>query len=250
MFERFSDRARRVLVLAQEEARLLGHGFIGTEHLLLGLIHEGEGPAAQALESSGISLESVRTKLGELAGSAELGSEGAPPFSPAAKKVLELALREALQLGHNSIGTGHLFLGVLREDEGVATQALRALGADLGRLHEEVVRRLADDPVEGERRTRPGAASGLIAIGARTRRVGGSWRVEVVQAGRGPEDAAAAYRSLEHLVSRFGVELEGLDSSEITVSSIDTDRGPGLLLVVTRDTETGEADEDGGRVPT
>ena len=159
-----------MLVLAQEEARLLGHRFIGTEHLLLGLIHEGEGPAAQVLESSGISLESVRTKVGELAGSAEHGSEGARPFSPAAKRVLELALREALQLGHNSIGTAHIFLGLLRVGEGVAIQVLQSLGADLGELRDEVVRRLADDPVEGERRARAGAASGLIAVGGRTRR--------------------------------------------------------------------------------
>ena len=113
-----------------------------------------------------------------------------------------------------------------------------------------MVRRLADGPVEGERRARLGASSGLIAVGARTRRVGSSWRVEVVQAGRGPKDAAAAYRSLERLVSRFGgVELERLGPSEITVSSIDTDGGPGLLLVVTRGTATGAADEGGGPPP-
>ncbi len=110
MFERFTDRARRVLVLAQEEARLLNHNFIGTEHILLGLIHEGEGVAAKALESLGISLEAVREKVEELIGPASGPSAGSPPFTPRAKKVLELSLREALQLGHNYIGTEHMLL--------------------------------------------------------------------------------------------------------------------------------------------
>ena len=111
MFERFTDRARRVLVLAQEEARLLNHNFIGTEHILLGLIHEGEGVAAKALESLGISLEAVREKVEETIGPAGSSTTGSPPFTPRAKKVLELSLREALQLGHNYIGTEHMLLG-------------------------------------------------------------------------------------------------------------------------------------------
>ncbi|HET9442464.1 MAG TPA: ATP-dependent Clp protease ATP-binding subunit [Acidimicrobiales bacterium] len=143
MFERFTDRARRVLVLAQEEARLLNHNFLGTEHILLGLIHEGEGVAAKALESLGISLEAVREKVEETIGPAGTAASGAPPFTPRAKKVLELSLREALQLGHNYIGTEHLLLGLIREGEGVAAQVLVSLGADLSRVRQQVIQLLS-----------------------------------------------------------------------------------------------------------
>ncbi len=143
MFERFTDRARRVLVLAQEEARLLNHNFIGTEHILLGLIHEGEGVAAKALESLGISLEAVREKVEETIGPAGSSPSGSPPFTPRAKKVLELSLREALQLGHNSIGTEHMLLGLVREGEGVAAQVLVNLGADLSRVRQQVIQLLS-----------------------------------------------------------------------------------------------------------
>jgi ATP-dependent Clp protease ATP-binding subunit ClpC len=139
LFERFTDRARRVLVLAQEEARLLNHNFIGTEHILLGLIHEGEGVAAKALESLGISLEAVREKVEETIGPAGTSTTGSPPFTPRAKKVLELSLREALQLGHNYIGTEHMLLGLVREGEGVAAQVLVSLGADLSRVRQQVI---------------------------------------------------------------------------------------------------------------
>ena len=111
MFERFTDRARRVVVLAQEEARMLNHNYIGTEHILLGLIHEGEGVAAKALESLGISLEGVREQVEEIIGQGQTAPAGHIPFTPRAKKVLELSLREALQLGHNYIGTEHILLG-------------------------------------------------------------------------------------------------------------------------------------------
>src|SRR5579884_600851 len=143
MFERFTDRARRVLVLAQEEARLLNHNFIGTEHILLGLIHEGEGVAAKALESLGISLEAVREKVEETIGPAGSATTGSPPFTPRAKKVLELSLREALQLGHNYIGTEHMLLGLVREGEGVAAQVLVNLGADLSRVRQQVIQLLS-----------------------------------------------------------------------------------------------------------
>jgi ATP-dependent Clp protease ATP-binding subunit ClpC len=139
VFERFTDRARRVLVLAQEEARLLNHSFIGTEHILLGLIHEGEGVAAKALESLGISLEAVREKVEETIGMAGTAPSGSPPFTPRAKKVLELSLREALQLGHSYIGTEHMLLGLVREGEGVAATVLVSLGADLGRVRQQVI---------------------------------------------------------------------------------------------------------------
>ncbi len=143
MFERFTDRARRVLVLAQEEARLLNHNFIGTEHILLGLIHEGEGVAANALESLGISLEAVRDKVEETIGPAGNAPTGSPPFTPRAKKVLELSLREAMQLGHNYIGTEHMLLGLVREGEGVAAQVLQSLGADLSRVRQQVIQLLS-----------------------------------------------------------------------------------------------------------
>jgi Clp amino terminal domain, pathogenicity island component len=139
MFERFTDRARRVVVLAQEEARMLNHNYIGTEHILLGLIHEGEGVAAKALESLGISLEAVRQQVEEIIGQGQQAPSGHIPFTPRAKKVLELSLREALQLGHNYIGTEHILLGLIREGEGVAAQVLVRLGADLNRVRQQVI---------------------------------------------------------------------------------------------------------------
>jgi ATP-dependent Clp protease ATP-binding subunit ClpC len=143
MFERFTDRARRVVVLAQEEARMLNHNYIGTEHILLGLIHEGEGVAAKALESLGISLEAVRSQVEEIIGQGQQAPSGHIPFTPRAKKVLELSLREALQLGHNYIGTEHILLGLIREGEGVAAQVLVKLGADLNRVRQQVIQLLS-----------------------------------------------------------------------------------------------------------
>jgi ATP-dependent Clp protease ATP-binding subunit ClpC len=143
MFERFTDRARRVVVLAQEEARLLNHSYIGTEHILLGLIHEGEGVAAKAMEALGISLEAVRSQVEEIIGQGGSSPSGHIPFTPRAKKVLELSLREALQLGHNYIGTEHILLGLIREGEGVAAQVLVKLGADLSRVRQQVIQLLS-----------------------------------------------------------------------------------------------------------
>lgn len=143
MFERFTDRARRVVVLAQEEARMLNHNYIGTEHILLGLIHEGEGVAAKALESLNISLDGVREQVQEIIGQGQQAPSGHIPFTPRAKKVLELSLREALQLGHNYIGTEHILLGLIREGEGVAAQVLVKLGADLGRVRQQVIQLLS-----------------------------------------------------------------------------------------------------------
>ncbi len=143
MFERFTDRARRVIVLAQEEAKMLNHNYIGTEHLLLGLIHEGEGAAAKALESLGISLDAVREQVQDTIGQGQQQPTGHIPFTPRAKKVLELSLREALQLGHNYIGTEHVLLGLIREGEGVAAQVLVKLGADLNRVRQQVIQQLS-----------------------------------------------------------------------------------------------------------
>ncbi|HDK46156.1 MAG TPA: NDP-hexose 4-ketoreductase, partial [Actinobacteria bacterium] len=151
MFERFTDRARRVVVLAQEEARLLNHNYIGTEHILLGLIHEGEGIAAQALQSLGVNLDGVRTQVVEIIGQGQQAPSGHIPFTPRAKKVLELSLREALQLGHNYIGTEHILLGLIREGEGVATQVLQNLNADLPRVRQAVIQLLSG--VQGEERS-------------------------------------------------------------------------------------------------
>jgi ATP-dependent Clp protease ATP-binding subunit ClpA len=145
MFERFTDRARRVVVLAQEEARLLNHNYVGTEHLLLGLIHEGQGVAAKALELLGIRLEAVRAQVEEIVGRGQMAPTGHIPFTPRAKKVLELSLREAKQLGHNYIGTEHILLGLLREGEGVATHVLVKLGADLSRARGQVIGLLSGD---------------------------------------------------------------------------------------------------------
>jgi Clp amino terminal domain, pathogenicity island component len=144
MFERFTDRARRVVVLAQEEARLLNHDYIGTEHLLLGLVHEGEGVAALALTGLDISLEGVRSEVKAIVGQGRQAPGGHIPFTPRAKKVLELSLREALQLGHNYIGTEHILLGLIREGEGVAAQVLVKSGADPSRVRQQVSRLLSD----------------------------------------------------------------------------------------------------------
>ena len=167
MFERFTDRARRVVVLAQEEARMLNHNYIGTEHILLGLIHEGEGVAAKALESLGIALEGVRQQVEEIIGQGQQAPSGHIPFTPRAKKVLELSLREALQLGHNYIGTEHILLGLIREGEGVAAQVLVKLGADLNRVRQQVLQLLS---AATRARSPPRAARAVAARAPRRRR--------------------------------------------------------------------------------
>jgi ATP-dependent Clp protease ATP-binding subunit ClpC len=156
LFERFTDRARRVVVLAQEEARLLNHNYIDTEHLLLGLLHEGDGVAATALTELGISVEAVRAQVEEIIGQGERAPTGHIPFTPRAKKVLELSLREALQLGHNYIGTEHILLGLIREGEGVAAQVLVRLGADLSRVRQQVIQVLSGSAAAG---MEPGAGT-------------------------------------------------------------------------------------------
>jgi hypothetical protein len=138
MFQRFTDRARRAVYLATEEARLLRHGHVGTEHLLLGLVYEGEGLAAKALESLGLSLEEVRRQVIEITGHGHDTYAGRIPFTPQAKEAMELSLREALALGHNYIGTEHLLLGLLREEHGIAARLLTGLGTDHDRVREQV----------------------------------------------------------------------------------------------------------------
>lgn len=158
MFERFTDQARRVVVLAQEEARLLNHNYLGTEHILLGLMHEGEGVAAKALESLSISLDGVREQVQEIIGQGQQAPSGHIPFTPRAKKVLELSLREALQLGHNYVGTEHILLGLIREGEGVAAQVLVKLGADLNRVRQQVIQLLSG--YQGKETTGAGVGPG------------------------------------------------------------------------------------------
>lgn len=143
MFERFTDRARRVIVLAQEESGVLNHNYIGTEHILLGLIREGEGVAAKALEAMGISLADVRKQVEETVGQGQQAPTGHIPFSPRAKKVLELSNREALQLGHNYIGTEHILLGLIREGKGVAAQVLVNQGGELVKVRQQVIQLVA-----------------------------------------------------------------------------------------------------------
>jgi ATP-dependent Clp protease ATP-binding subunit ClpA len=155
VFERFTDRAHRVVVLAQEEARRLNHNYLGTEHILLGLVGEGEGVAARALESLGISLQAVRQQVEEIIGQGQQAPSGHIPFTPRAKKVLELASREALQLGHNYVGTEHILLGLVREGEGVAAQVLVKLGADLNRVRQQVIQLLHGYPGKEPASDRP-----------------------------------------------------------------------------------------------
>jgi ATP-dependent Clp protease ATP-binding subunit ClpC len=175
LFERFTDRARRVVVLAQEEARLLNHNYIGTEHILLGLIHEGEGVAAKALESLGISLEAVRSQVEEIIGQGGSSPSGHIPFTPRAKKVLELSLREALQLGHNYIGTEHILLGLIREGEGVAAQVLVKLGADLSRVRQQVIQLLSGySGSSGSEQGAPGGGGKAAASGGSGESASGS----------------------------------------------------------------------------
>ncbi len=198
MFERFTDRARRVVVLAQEEARLLKHNFIGTEHLLLGLIREGDGVAAEALESVGIGLDAVRRQVALIVGEGAAGSaqSGHIPFTPRAKKVLELALRQALQLGHNYIGTEHILLGVLAEGHGVAVRVITEADVEPARLRSLVIGLLPDAPAveEAVRGGRRGVMAGsrgraqYAHLRARLKEIEERLAAIEGRAGTGPDD--------------------------------------------------------------
>ncbi len=150
MFERFTDRARRAVVLAQDEARMLNHNYVGTEHILLGLVHEGEGVAAKALESLGISLDVVRQQVEEVIGQGQHTPSGHILFTKRAKEALELSMRESMQLGHKYIGTEHILLGLIREGDGVAAQVLVRLGADLDQVRQQVIQLLHGSRQAGE----------------------------------------------------------------------------------------------------
>jgi Clp amino terminal domain, pathogenicity island component len=198
MFERFTDRARRVVVLAQEEATGLKHNYIGTEHLLLGLVREREGVASEALESLGISLEAVRSEVEQIIGQGQAAVVGQVPFTPRAKKVLELSLREALQLGHSYIGTEHILLGLIREGEGVAAQVLVKLGGgDLNRVRQQVIQ-LLSGYARGEE-----AAERRVAREPRPTVVGGPG----VFGQREPPDLVRVIPLAREAVSRSGYRL-------------------------------------------
>jgi hypothetical protein len=208
MFERFTDRARRVVVLAQEEARLLNHNHIGTEHILLGLIHEGEGVAYLALTELGISLDAVRAQVEAEIGQGSEAPGGHIPFTPRAKKVLELSLREALQLGHNYIGTEHILLGLIREGEGVAAQVLVGLGADLDRVRGQVVQLLAtagasqaEQVAAGPSRIRQQAVTAMVAGGP------GSYRDEPAELVRVVPLAREVFHGLGFRVVLISLEV-------------------------------------------
>jgi ATP-dependent Clp protease ATP-binding subunit ClpA len=197
MFERFTDRARRVVVVAQEESRSLGHDYIGTEHILLGILGAGESVAVRALASLGVSLEAARQQVEEIAGRRSREVSGHIPFTPRAKKVLELSLREALRLGHNYIGTEHILLGLIREGEGVAAQVLTRLGADLDQTRQQVIRLLhglqaAETVAEYTRPfRRPGAPGGLDAIRDRLDTIAGQLAAIVTKLGIGGQAGPA-----------------------------------------------------------
>jgi ATP-dependent Clp protease ATP-binding subunit ClpC len=197
MFERFTNRARRVVVLAQEEARLLNHNYIGTEHILLGLIHEGEGVAAKALEALDVSLEAVRAQVEEIIGQGQSAPTGHIPFTPRAKKVLELSLREAKQLRCNYIGTEHILLGLVREGEGVAAHVLVKLGGDLPRVRHQVIQLLSHEPTQAEAVEEDREAEIVAAIDS------------VFAENR---DLRAEVRRLRELLRRHGIEPDGGES--------------------------------------
>jgi ATP-dependent Clp protease ATP-binding subunit ClpA len=231
MFERFTDRARNVVVLAQEEARMLDHNYIGTEHILLGLIHESQGLAARALESMGIGLEPVRQAVEEIVGRGKKSPSGHIPFTARAKKVLELSLREALQLSHNYIGTEHILLGLIREGEGVATRVLVDLGADLNSIRQRVIQLQADNPATEEmpRAARARAAARADAAEsaraeAAAMRAGAAQdeaaRLEGALAEATRADNSAQARKLDEILSR-------LDSISDQLATIERRLNPG-----------------------
>jgi ATP-dependent Clp protease ATP-binding subunit ClpC len=224
MFERFTDRARRVVVLAEEEARMLSHNWIGTEHILLGLIREGDGVAAKALESLGIRLQAVRQQVEEIIGQGQqVPSEGIS-LTPRAKKVLELALRESLQLGHNYVGTEHILLGLIREGNGVAAQVLVHQGAELDRVRQQVIGLISgQQPQPGRRPPREGAP--MTEVQARLDAVEGRLAALEQRVGTGPDTT-----DLDEQIERVrGERHAAADAEEYEQAAALRDREKELL---------------------
>jgi ATP-dependent Clp protease ATP-binding subunit ClpA len=226
MFERFTDRARSVVVLAQEEARMLKHNYIGTEHILLGLIRDSEGTAARALDSLGISLEAVRQQVKEIIGQGQQAPSGNIPFTPRAKKVLELSLREALQLGHNYIGTEHILLGLIHEGEGVAADVLVKLGADLAVVRRQVLQEQAAHPTAEEL---PAAAQARAASRVRPTAPAEAVRIETERAEteRAEAERSAQAGKLTEILSRLDSISTRLDSITSRLTAIEQALNPG-----------------------
>jgi hypothetical protein len=218
MFERFTDQARRVVVVAQEESRKLGHNYIGTEHILLGILGSGNSVAVSALESLGISQQAARQQVEEITGRGTHQVAGHIPFTPRAKKVLELSLREAIQLGHNYIGAEHILLGLIREGEGVAAQALTQLGADLNRVRQQVVQLLrgyqgeAGPEVSGPFRRAESQPGGLDVISVRLDAIAGQLAAIAGKLGigreSGPGPEPAALRRVDERIAEVSREKE------------------------------------------
>jgi ATP-dependent Clp protease ATP-binding subunit ClpA len=218
MFERFTDRARRVIVLAQEEARMLNHDYIGTEHILLGLIHEAEGVAYATLESLGVSLQNARAEVEEVIGQGQRAASGHIPFTPRAKKVLELALREALDLGHNYIGTEHILLGLIREGEGVGAQVLTKLGATLDQVREQVIalldgRTIAPEEIGGVYLPTPQMAltpraGAVLALSEDFARKTGQRRIQPAHLLMGMVAFAAGDQAARDMLREIGIDLD------------------------------------------
>jgi ATP-dependent Clp protease ATP-binding subunit ClpA len=235
MFERFTDQARQVVTLAQEEARLLNHNYIGTEHILLALIHEGRGTAAQALESLGVFEEAARQQVEQIIGRGQQDPpRGHIPFTPRAKKTLELALREALQLGHNYIGTEHILLGLIREGEGKgkspATQVLNGLGVDPNRVRQQVIQLLSASRAEdqaGVRLVTAGGGKRKLASEVRGRLDSLEWRLSVLEqrVGTGPD-----VRDLDREIAQVRHDKEtAIDAQDFEAAAVLRDRERQLL---------------------
>jgi len=227
MFERFTDRARRVVVLAQDEARRLDHNYIGTEHILLGLIHEGQGVAAKALDSLGVNLAAVRQQVEEIIGRGQQTPSGHIPFTPRAKKVLELSLRESLALGHTYIGTEHILLGLIREGDGVAAQVLVKLGADLNRVREQVIQLLHGYQAQEPASARSAAGKVLLRPEVLARLEAVEERLTAIEqrAGTGPETS-----DLDEQIAQVGREKESAaDAQDYEQAASLRNREKGLL---------------------
>jgi ATP-dependent Clp protease ATP-binding subunit ClpA len=227
MFQRFTDRARRVVVLAQDEARRLGHNYIGTEHLLLGLIREGEGVAAKALEALGISLDTVRQQVEQIIGQGQQAPSGHIPFTPRAKKVLELSLRESQQMGHNYIGTEHILLGLIHPGDGVARQVLVKLGADPNHVRQQVIRLLQEHSAEESVSARSAAQELRLLPAVKSRLEAAEQRLTTIEqrVGTGPDTS-----DLDGQIEIVRIEkAAAIDAGEYEQSASLRDREKELL---------------------